>query len=907
MIGPFITTVNELISGCSGWQKGEKLQLISVLYDIFVQHTHSSESFDEFYFWGEILLADFNDIDRYMVNAKDLFTNISDIKEIESVFDYLTPDQKKALEQFWGAIAVPEKKEFQKRYIHIWDKLYPVYAGFKNQLEKEGIAFPGMIDRWVAENLDSGTIGFDHKKYYFIGLNALNNCEKKIFRHLQGLGKAEFLWDYDDFYLDDAKHEAGRFMRDNLKRFPPPEDFMIDTKRFSQNKNIKLVAVSSVYGQAQQVPKFLEETRPDFVEEFDNTAIVLADESLLFPALGAIPDSIDKVNVTMGYSVRNSVVYGFLMLMVNLLKNRRPEGDGFVAYHRYVTDILNHQLLGTVAAEKSKQFVTDVKKHNRVTIPLDEVDFSPMHRLIFGLPDRVENYSGYFLKVLGMLYSRLKAAEAGDKMLLELIYAVYRAIEKLGAVVSKVVEGRQREISDTVYFRLFSQYLGQVSVAFEGEPLSGLQVMGILETRCLDFKNLVILGLNENKWPRTFTAPSFIPFNIRKGFGLPGIDEQDAMYGYYFFRLIQRAKNVTATYSVIKEGIGTGELSRYGYQLKYDSLHRPEMVNLDFVFANDPVQSITIGSSKEVSRKLLEKNQEKALSPSAINTYLHCSLKFYYKYVVDLPEPEEVKEEIDGVVFGNIFHDTLEELYKPFVGKVIEKADIENIRKDKVRLENEIIKFIAKHYLNLKEPFKKPVRLQGKTLLIFENLKTYLDQLFRVDREMAPFTFVSLEQEYKKSIEVEIDGDKRTIRIGGKIDRVDRVNGKLRVIDYKTGRVEGLTLSDIGTLFERDVADPKKAILQALIYTWGLSEKFPGEEISPGIYGLNKLFEDNFSPDITLKKDKVEVPFSDIRDDFVGHLKGLVSEIYSENNVFVQTEHVKKCGYCPYRGICRRF
>ena len=906
VIGPQCTTVSELISSYSDLHKGEKLQLISLLYDVFRKHTKTTETFDEFYFWGEILLADFNDVDRYLVKAKDLFTNISDLKEIESIFDYLTPEQKKALEHFWGSMAVADKKGFQEKYLSIWDKLFPVYLDFKKQLHKNNLAFPGMVDRAVVEQLKAADFEFKYKKYYIIGLNALNACEKKFFSHLKGLGKAEFMWDFDKAYLDDSKNEAGYFLRDNLKQFPQPEDFKFNTELFVERKKMNLVAVSSVYGQAQQIPNFLEETKLDYKKEFDNTAVVLADETLLFSSLGAIPDSIGTVNVTMGYSVRNSVVYGFLMLLVTLLKNKRKEDNGFVAYHRYVTDILNHQLLGNSELQKSKAYVSDLKRMNRITVELNEIDFSPIHKQVFTLPENIENYSTYFLKVLGLFYQQLKESEANNTMLLELIYSIYQAVEKLGAVVNDVLQSQKREISEAVYFRLFSQYLGQVSVAFEGEPLSGLQVMGILETRCLDFENLIILGLNENKWPRKYTAPSFIPFNIRKGFGLPGIDEQDAMYGYYFYRLIQRAKNVTATYSVVKEGIGTGELSRYGYQLQYDSLHKPEMLNLDFVFANDPAQAIIVKGSKEIVQKLLENNSEDhPLSPSAINTYLHCTLKFYLRYVVNLSEPDEVKEEIDGVVFGNIFHDTLEELYKPFVGKVVNKTDLENMLKDRVNLEHEITKQIAIHYLKKKKPIKGPVKLQGKTLLIFENALTYLKQLLKVDLSITPFTIISLEEKYKRWLEMNLNGNKTSICIGGKIDRVDRINGQVRVLDYKTGNVDSLDFKNLEDLFDGSIKKPKKEILQALIYSWGLSHNLKDDGIQPAIYSLRNLFKDNFSPNIS--QSKKAILFEDVKEAFEVNLKQLVAEIYSEQNTFEQTEHLDKCKYCAYSGICRRF
>lgn len=908
VVGPEITTVNELISGFSNYYPGEKLQLISILYDIFRKHTQTKETFDEFYFWGEILLADFNDIDRYLVNAEDLFRNIADIKEIDSLFDYLTPEQKQALEQFWGSVAVTDKKAYQLRYIHIWDKLFPVYAEFKKKLAEKQLAYGGMIDRSVVETMKEEGLRLSFNRYYIIGLNALNECEKALFTHLQQEQKAGFLWDYNSSYVDDNKNEAGWFMRENLKRFPQPEDFILNVNSARKKNRVKLVAVSSVYGQSQEIPQFLGEIKNDLRPDFDNTAIVLADELLLFSALGAIPENVGTVNITMGYPVKNSVVYGFLLLLVNLLKNRRTDSEGnAIVYHRFVTDVLNHQLLSDIEPQKANVFVSDLKTKNKITVPLDEINFSEMHRRIFSLPEKVENYSDYFLNVLAGFYARLKEMETTNSMLLELIYSVYQSIEKLKSVVATVGKEQHLEVSAMVYFRLFNQYLGQVSVAFEGEPLSGMQVMGILETRCLDFENLVILGLNENKWPRTFTAPSFIPHNIRKGFGLPGIDEQDAMYAYYFYRLIQRADNISATYSVVKEGISTGELSRYGYQLLYDSNLGPEKTNLGFSFANDPVVPINVKSSLSMVTDLLSRvNKEHPLSPSAINIYLMCGLRFYFRYLLQLPEPDEVKDEIDSPVFGNIFHETIEVLYTPFVGKVIEKADLEHIQKDKVSMENEIRKAIEKHYFKESEPGKKPVKLEGKTLLIYENTKVFLKQLLQIDKEQAPFTLESLEQQYKMQLSVTLNGKSEKIWVGGKIDRVDRVNGKLRVLDYKTGNVEAFSFKTIEELFQKDVKKPQKEILQALIYTAVLHYERPKEtDFQPVIYSLRKFFSDSHSPEI--KWNNKDFSFTEMEDDFLEELKLFAEEIFSPENVFTQTPHEEKCQHCPYNKICQRF
>ncbi len=905
VVAPEITTIGELFSSYSTCFQPEKLQLISLLYSEFRKQTQTIETFDQFYFWGEMLLSDFNDIDRYLVDAKDLFTNVANLKEIDTYFDYLTDEQKEALKQFWGSVAVADRKAFQQNHAQIWEKLYPVYNGFKKSLKEKNQAYPGMADRLVVEELSANNLSFQFDQYYFIGLNALNECEKRLFRYLKNEGKALFLWDYDSFYTDDQVNEAGKFMRENLLNFPPPEDFGLEINCFSEPKNIELVAVSSNNGQAQQIPVFLDKIQKEPGPGFDETAVVLADESLLFPVLGAIPESYATINVTMGYPVRNSMVHGFLFLLIRLLKNKKVAENGEITvYHRFVTDILRHQLLSAVEAKTVNTYLAEIQTYNKITIRLSEINFSDIHKTIFSVPLKVQDYSRYFLQVLSAVHSVFSNSE-NESILIEIINTVYNAVEKLDWLVTGVEKEQETEISETVYFRLLSQYLGGETVTFEGEPLSGIQVMGILETRCLDFKNLVIIGLNESKWPRTFTNASFIPHNIRKAFALPSIEEQDAMYAYYFYRLIQRAENISATYNVVKDGIQTGELSRYGYQLLFDSPHKPVKKNLDFSFATGKMQPIVVAGSEALSKKLLDKNStEFPLSPSAINTYLQCNLRFYFKYLAGLPEPDELKEEIDGAIFGTIFHEVLEELYTPFVGKTVNTADIDKILNDRIRLDNLILRKIRKVYL--KQPEDDGTFIpEGKTILFFENLKIYIEKLLNIDRETAPFQIVSLEKSYYTSFDIEINGVTKQLFTGGKIDRIDKVNGVARIIDYKTGNVGSLAFKDVEELFRKNEKSPKKEILQALIYSIVVQDCTGETDIKPAIFSLRKLFSDNFDP--TLKMDKTELKISAVKEEFTEKLKMLLAEIYASTGNYGQTPHIEHCNYCAYNSICQRY
>ncbi len=905
VIGPSVITVNDLMMSFSKSQITDRLKLVSILYEEFATHSKPSESFDDFYYWGEILLSDFDDIDKYLVSPADIFRNISDLKEIDYLFNYLEESQKEVLRRFWGSLGRWEGVKNKEEFLKTWKKLEPAYSGFRERLKKEGIAYYGMALREIAEKIKQGDgPPLTFKKYYIVGLNALNECEKVFFRYLQQSGKAVFLWDYDLVYINDPKQEAGLFIRENLETFPPPEDFTLSSECFQTKKNIEFIAVPSSYGQAQVIPAAMESIKKDYSPVFDNTAIVLADESLLFPVLGAIPEKFEKINVTMGYPVRNSSVYGFIGVVASLVKNTKVvEGQKYRFYYRFVFDILQHQLLAGIESEKVHQFLNNAKKNNQVYISPDDICFSQLHIQIFNLPEKAEEYGGYFLGILRLLYAHLEKHQPGNKVLPELLATMYQAIEQLNMTISEVQGQTNQVISKAIFFRLLFQYISQVSVSYEGEPLTGLQVMGVLETRCLDFKNIIILGLNEDFWPRPSSAPSYIPNNLRYAFSLPSIDDHNAMYAYYFYRLIQRAKNVTAAYSTVKESLNTGELSRFGYQLMYDSAHTIHLKNIEFEFKSNPQKPLEAKSSPAISEKLLLRYSLKPLSPSALNIYINCKYRFYLRYVVGLPDKDEIKEEVDGQMFGNIFHSAMEYLYS---GKKILTDDLlTRLIKDKKIVEKAIYEALATEYFKLPRKEAPGIALEGNVRLIFEYIKTYILQLLKVDKEVAPVEMVSLENKYSVTANLETGGKKNQVLVGGIIDRLDRVAGRLRIIDYKTGNVKSLVFKDVPELFDCSAKEPKKEILQALAYSYIIKRGYyPNEPVDPAVYDLKKLFGNNHYPYV--KQGREQLNFDKILDEFEENLVSLLQEIFSPENVFYQTGFTGHCRTCPYRLICHR-
>ena len=908
VLGPEITTINELLLSLSGMQVPDRLWLISYLYDTYRKKSGSNETFDDFYFWGEMLLADFDDTDKYLVDARDMFRNLAELKEIEQGFDYLTDSQKQALMQFWGSVKHWEEKKHEKEFISLWDSLIPVYEEFRSGLASLGLGYGGMVIRDGVERLSETSRKLTACKYLVIGLNALNECEKKLFRWLTEQDRAEFFWDYDQYYYENGINDAGKFLRENISAFPPPGDFKFDHTSFLSPKNIRIVSVPSSYGQSQVIPPFFHEKKLGEISKFDDLAIVLADETLLFPVLGAIPTSAGSVNVTMGFPLKHASVMGLITLLRTLLQNTRIEaGTPVNFYYRPVFDILNHQLLGRSESAMVKEQMKKWSMENKIYISSEELKFSPLHEAIFTLPQDISGYPGYFLLILDRLYHSFEDDE-GNTMSRELIFHMYEAIDKLQVVMADPAIPESVILTPSIFFRLLNQYLGQVSVPFEGEPLSGIQVMGILETRCLDFENLIIIGLNEETWPRAFTAPSMIPYNIRKAFGLPGIDDQDAMYSYYFYRLIQRASNVTAAWNTIREGTTGGELSRYAFQLMLHSPHQVSRRNLDYPFSGRPASTISVPSGKEISDFLLQKNRDgKALSPSAIIQFLTCRLKFYFKYVLQLEEPDEISEEIDRRTFGNLFHKAVENLYNPLIGKVLDRKAFDDLKQDKVSIENAIRRAFITEYFRKEENDASAIDLDGKALLIFSTLRTYLRNMVEIDSENAPLTIHSLESSWYQNLPVEIDGVQRDIKIGGKIDRVDQSDGVIRVIDYKTGSLMSSDLSckTLDEVFVPQKKKIKKEILQALVYGYILkSESYHHSEIGATIYAILKLRDESFNPVIRINNQPLQM--SEVFEESGVSIKAIISEIYSENTVFGQTEFRERCEYCPYKGICRK-
>jgi CRISPR/Cas system-associated exonuclease Cas4 (RecB family) len=899
IISPEILSIKELISSQCDLQETDAVSLVLKLQKVYSTETGHIEPLDEFFFWGEILLSDFDDVDKYMLDANDLFRNISDLKDIENQFEYLSAEQKKAIDEFWGNLDKVPHSFNKEKFIKIWIKLSSIYQHFKENLKKEKIAFSGMIFRDVAENINTLLPRFKAKKYVFIGFNALNECEKTIFRKLEKQNKALFFWDFGDFYLKDSENEAGRFLRTNLVQFPPPKDFILEDSEKCSSREISLISVPGNITQAQAI------NLPDVVDSFcitnrfDNTAFVLADENLLIPVISTIGNKQTDINITMGYPFVNTPAYGFIYQIINLQKNVRKSSDSTVFYHKPVISILNHQYL---ADNEIKQFVSEIHKKNKIYISSSEFETNALLSKIFRHPSTHFDILDYFLEILKELSIKLESRDNElAKLELEYLFQAYLSIQRLK---NTLLELNVPEFPEKILYRLLDQCIRRISIPFEGEPLTGLQVMGLLETRSLDFDNLIIFSANEGFLPRMAAAQSFIPYHLRKGFGIPTYEDRDAMYAYYFYRLIHRSKKTVLVYNSVTEGTSSSEKSRFLYQLIYDSNFKVEESNVSFSFKSTSNKPISIESTAHHIQKLEETYSVRNLSPSAINTYLDCKLKFYFRYLAGIKEKDELKEEIDAALFGNLFHYAMEILYRPFLNKTIEAKQLVMLRGDTKLIKSVVIQAIGVIYYKLNPEKSFDIKLTGQSLLIASHIEEYIIQLLENDIKNAPFRLEGIEAKHSTWYSFQSQSKEFKIKIGGIVDRIDRTVNGLRIIDYKTGRQLKLDFKDWSQLVDRDYGERRKEIFQTLIYADIMSRTDLHTIIQPAIYKLDNLFDQDFSPYIV--HNNSQLVYEDVKDAFNGILSATLSEIFSIGNIYDQVKDQNKCGYCPYNKICRR-
>lgn len=915
LFSPSILTINDLFMQLSGKHPADKIQMLFRLYELYKQRSGSSESFDEFIYWGEMLLNDFDDIDKYMVDARMLFRNVSDLKSLDDDFNYLSPEQVQAIRSFWSSFYPKGDSPNQQHFLELWEILYDLYAGLRTSLVKDGCGYDGMIFREVVEQLEKEPMSdFPFDQVVFVGLNALSVSEERLLLALQKKGVADFYWDYVGPWVTDPDNKASFFLERNLRLFPSRMQLPATEPVQAE---IRVMGVPSAIGQAKQVYPILQALADEQQltdESALRTAIVLPDEHLLVPVLNAIPEAIQHINVTMGYPLAGTPVAALMEYILTLQKNIRYIDRVPVFYFRDVLPILNHQYVMAAAPEEVSQLVKDMTAGNRIYVHAADLNRHELLSILFTPVQNTEELSDYLIHVLEALNACLRnnRPNPDDEEMIsnstqttadieqEFIFHYFATVNRM----KEVMREAKIEMRLDTYFRLLKRMTDLITIPFEGEPLSGLQVMGVLETRALDFDRLIILSMNEGIFPLKKAANSFIPYNLRRGFGLPTYEHQDSVWAYHFYRLIRRAKQVTLLYDTRTTGLQTGEVSRFVHQLRYHYQYPliDELVVYDV--ASSAVPPISVQKTAEVEKLLSDflSGGPRALSASAINTYLDCPLKFYFSVLEQIQEEDEITETVERDVFGSILHKVMEDLYAPFKGKLVTADLLKLLRKDQPLLTGTIARAFAE--LFFKSPVVRP--LEGENFLTGEMIRKYAEKILEQDARFTPFHYIESEKKVRVTITL---SDKRIVQLKGFIDRVDSLERVLRIVDYKTGSGK-LEFESVEGLFDKEAKDRPKAVMQVFLYAWMYQQlpEYTGMPIQPAIYYLRTLFQRSFNPVVEQKKgrgkaDKV-ISFQEFVADFEGKLRQCLDEIFNLDIPFTQTETGKACAYCSFRGLC---
>lgn len=897
---PSWSTIDELMERGSGLVRGERIRLITELFKVYVKH-HPSEKLDKFYFWGDMLISDFDMIDKYMVDADMLLRNIKDIKEIESDVSYLTPEQERILMNFWNSVG-PETSltEHKRQFLIVWNSLPVIYKEYREVLFKLGIGYPGMIYRATAERIKHGEeLDLPQKRYVLAGFNALSKSEEILFQYLahRECG-AEFYWDYDSYYVANRENEAGKFLRGNLSQFPATEHISHDNFA-AQDKNINVTACTSNIVQVKHVAEILKSLPK---EELDRrTAIVLTDESLLIPLLHALPKEVESVNVTMGYPLKTTLAYTLIERLITLQAHGRNSDDGTTKfYHADVTGLLSHPYIVDRCKEQCTKHLRDINSNRIISVDAARFADDELLNIVFSCKyDKWNELSQYIIKVVSAL---IDTHDGRDIEQMEYLHISLTELRK----TANSLYNCDIELPLDVYTSLLRRHLQSVTIPFEGEPIEGVQIMGILETRNIEFKNVIILSMTDANFPGNRTEqPSFIPYALRLAYNMPTPEEHEAMYAYYFYRLIQRAERVDMLYCSRADEKSTGERSRYIYQLEYESPFKIDKKSVGVDLKLEDIEPISIQKGdKEMAllNRYLQDKSGYSLSPTALFRYIECPLKFYLATIAHIKTPDELSDKIDALTFGNILHETMQLLYTPFVGKQEANEHIKKL-KDEALVERSVDSIIGKLLLNNESATKAD--FTGDTLLVRDIIIKYIyEGILEYDSSRDEFKIVGLEKDVDCKYPI---NNNRFVNLSGRADRIDELSdGTLQIIDYKSGNRPHLECSSIESLFTGTPIERISNIFQTLLYSMMLQRKH-NTESCPSLYYASKMFSKEYSPLIVDKStDKYIERYSHVATEFENHLNIALEELFNPDIPFTQVEDVDACNYCDYKKICRR-
>lgn len=932
---PTYITISDLFRRHSDLKVADPIKSICDLHKTFVKCTGIDETLDHFYGWGQLLLADFDDVDKNMVDAKQLFANLSDIHELDDV-SYLTDYQKEMIRKFFSNFSDDHNSELKKRFLQLWCHFYDIYTEFNQRMTEQGLAYEGALYRSVVSN---ESIEFRHKKYLFVGFNMMQVVELNLLNRLKKQGKAAFYWDYDQYYMD-GNNEAGHYIRQYLPYYPneladyPQQEIY---NNMTKNKDITYISAPTENIQARYVNSWLKENGRYKMGR--NVAIVLSDESLLQSVIHSLPQEVGSINITIGYPLQQTPFYSLIQQLIQLQGIGHPKQGDTYRLH-YVLIALRHPYTRYIS-EKYTELLAKLDEQKRF-YPSREflsLDGDEGLTLLFrNLEEATASQDEYNRKLITYLLDVLRtigthAKELNDPLFHESLYRTYTLLNRL----QDLIIAGDLQVDIITLERLIQQLIQTTSIPFHGEPAEGIQVMGVLETRNLDFDHILILSCNEGKLPKGVNDSSFIPYSLRKAYGLTTVENKVAIFAYYFHSMLQRAHDITLTYNNATEDGQSGEMSRFMLQMMVESQHSIKRKTL--VAGQKPLRP-AYSDAQKTDEVMAVLDNIKMITPTFLNTYQRCQKQFYYKYVKGLLEPDEIDEdEVDNKIFGNIFHRAAELFYYTFASK----DDIATDDQGKQRLIRPIVitadnldhalKDTSLVYRLVDQAFREELfkvsssdyhpKYNGLQLINKEVIASYLRQLITIDRRQVPFTIIGMEIVVSTTLGVATARGQKLFRIGGFIDRLDSVAAsgnplalgnlaeRIRVIDYKTGRSRTSHPKDIEEVFSTQplaIGKHNDYYLQAILYSLIVKNDRrynPAQEpVSPGLLFIQNAGADDYDPTLKLGKELL-TDVAPLEAEFTDHLRSLLADIYDPALPLKPTEDKKRCVFCPYAALCK--
>ena len=913
-MAPQMMTINDFFAQASGLKTADRITLLLELYECYAALNPRAESLDDFIFWGDVILGDFDDVDKYLINPKQIFANVADFKQIQDTFSYLTDTQKEALETFIGHFrdasgkltvnVDSEDPAVKERFLQIWNIMFPLYERFNSTLIEKGMAYEGMVYRNLAEKVDDHIDGFSGRQCVFVGLNALNECERKVLKVMKNQGVAEFCWDWSGTMTTDPRNRASFFMADNIEMFGQDiclEDLGENVPEFN------VLSVPSSYGQVKHLDSILQQVSDP---SGTATAVVLPDETLLLPLLNSVPEQVRDINVTMGYPLSASAVFVLMSDIAKMQMHLRLKDGRWHFYHKPVWDILSCGLLDC------RERADAVRSAGKFYIPQEDLNGHPILDLIFrpvladlasNDPDQIDVFAAYLQDILSAVAS-IMPEDDESAIELEAAKAYYTSINSL--------RSKRLKVLPSTFVRLLETLISGASVPFKGEPLKGMQVMGPLETRALDFRNVVVLSCNEGMFPRRSVSSSFVPPELRKAFGMPTYEYQDSVWAYYFYRMVSRAEKVWLVYDSRTDSLKRGEESRYIKQLMYHygiPLRRhvadAELTALDM--EDESVEKID---------EIMDVLDTMTFSVSALQNYVICPMKFYYQSVLKIRKDEEVAESLDSAMIGNVYHNAMRALYygddammsdAPFE-KMDRQPDkgMDEVTTDYLEkwLSEESQELISAKVESLMKAELNVDEIHGRDLVVRTVIVRYVIETLKKDLEFLQktgvdaFGIIGLE----KKVVADVFG----CRFFGVVDRIDTVvPGTVRLVDYKSGS-DSQTVLDVtddtaekvvARIFDEPYSYKKayKAALQFYIYGKMIKEIGIAEEghMYNSLYSTSEIFKGY--PQMFPESTK----FCRMMDE---RLEGILAELKNSKVPFVRTGEPDACRYCDFKMICGR-